>query len=90
MRITINAEDYAGYSRILPIQELDAKNLYRAKNKFEQYRVCGVITTGVFEDVEWVVTNEVKNYRLCFAFDEEKFESTTGMWMGRGEARKRF
>jgi len=82
MQIIINAEDYAGYSRFLPIQELDAKNLHKAKSKFEQYQICGVITTGAFEDVEWVVTNEVKNYRLRFAFDEEEFERTTSIWMG--------
>jgi len=82
MQIAINAEDYAGYSRFLPIQEIDTENLWRAKSKFEQYQIRGVIIKGAFEDEEWMLTNEVENCRLRFSFNEEKFEGLAGSWMG--------
>lgn len=82
MPILLNVEECNGYTRFLPVAELDPENRRQAGKIHAEYRLRRIVMGGSFDNNEWMLTDETKRVRLCFAIDKSKFEHTGQAWIG--------
>jgi hypothetical protein len=78
----VNEEVNDSYSRYLSLYTIDAETMDTARKDFERYRSDGVVVKGSFDDDEWVLSNELKNYHFNFKIDGRKYSSKAGKWCG--------
>jgi hypothetical protein len=71
-----------GYSRLLPIRELDGAALRTAKSIFDNYKERGVIVYGCFEDMSWTLSNETRTVGLTLLTFEGGANKTAMSWIG--------
>ena len=86
MRPLVNEEVNDSYSRYLSLYTIDAEMMDTARKDFLRYRSDGVVVKGNFDDDEWVLSNELKNYHFHFEIDGRKYSSKAGKWCGLNAA----
>ncbi|MBQ3795902.1 MAG: site-specific integrase [Butyrivibrio sp.] len=87
MRPLMNEEVNDSYSRYLTLYTIDNKAIRNARDDFERYRSESVVVKGSFEDDEWVLNNELKDYRFRFVIDGRKYSAKAGKWSGLNAAK---
>jgi len=80
--IAAREETGDGYSRFMPIRELDGAALCRAREIFESYKNRGVIISGEFDDTSWSLTNEARNVGLTLLTFEGGSKKPAMEWIG--------
>ncbi len=86
MRPLMNEEINDSYSRYLTLYSIDAETMKTARKDFERYKSEGVVVKGGFDDDEWVLSNELKDYHFHFGIAGRKYSAKAGKWSGLSAA----
>ena len=80
--ITAQEKTNSGYSRQMPIRELDGAALQMAKNIFADYKQRGITINGSFEDMSWTLSNEARTVGLTLLTFDGGVKKTAMSWIG--------
>ena len=82
MRMLADAQLCGGYVRYLPVTKLDGETKKLAIERFMEFRRNGVIKESGFRDDIWLVTNELRKYKIDFHIDREAYDKNSLQWIG--------
>ena len=82
MPILAETEICGGYIRYLPVTRLDEETRKIAEERFEGFREKGVIQESNYLDSTWFISDEVRNQKIDFSFDEVAYRKQAMPWIG--------
>ena len=82
MPILAETEICGGYIRYLPVTRLDEETRKIAVERFEGFREKGVIQGSNYLDSAWMISDEVRNQKIDFSFDEAAYRKQAMPWIG--------
>ncbi len=82
MRMLADAQLCGGYVRYLPVTKLDGETKKLAMERFMEFRRNGVVRESGFHDDIWLVTDELRKYKIDFHIDREAYDKNSLQWIG--------
>lgn len=82
MQMLAETEMCGGYFRYLPVKRLDAETRKRSLERFLDFQGKGVLRECSFYDDIWNATDELRQCRIDFSFDTEKYDAHSRLWIG--------
>lgn len=82
MPLLLESWENAGYMRYRIVNQLDKQTRKKAAACFARYKIQGVIKDCCFDDDEWIISDELMNYRLKFGIEEVLYHDKAEEWSG--------